>query len=135
MRWILWVGKVFVWWTTAGIFILGLSRNLDSYVLYRSGDRDSEDCSGGREVSYRNIKTNLNLLIPRTGVAIEGFSKLAENEDFQPQWQDYFPDPSAIENFLLLEPSLTEIIEKYPEKRAELRPLSDLLKKMKKLVV
>eukprot|EP00392_Amoebophrya_sp_AT5.2_P008778 g8806.t1 len=67
------------------------------------------------------------------GVGVEGFAKMAENEDFMPQWQDFFVDKDEMKHFRTsLEPILDEILKRYPDKKSEMRPLSDFLKKLKK---
>ncbi|CAD7957825.1 unnamed protein product [Amoebophrya sp. A25] len=106
------------------------------------------------------------------GVAVEGFAKLAESEDFPPQWKEFFATREEMEDFLKLQgigiledillwlsalelaQSVTEddktaptrtggkeakkrvriflMPKRYPDKKAETRPLSDLLKKVKK---
>ncbi|CAD7929902.1 unnamed protein product [Amoebophrya sp. A25] len=66
------------------------------------------------------------------GVAVEGFAKLAENEDFLPQWKEFFATKEEMEDFLKLQGMLEDILKRYPDKKAEMRPLSDLLKKVKK---
>lgn len=64
---------------------------------------------------------------------MEGFAKMAENEDFMPQWQDFFVDKDEMKHFRTsLEPILDEILKRYPDKKSEMRPLSDFLKKLKK---
>ena len=66
------------------------------------------------------------------GVAVEGFAKLAENEDFGPIWKDFFHSKEELEDFLKLEPILEGILKRYPDKKAEMRPLTDFFKKVKK---
>ena len=67
------------------------------------------------------------------GVAVEGFAKLADNEDFQVDYKNFFQNPEQRKKFLELEAVYGTILERYPEKRSELRPLSDFFKKLKKM--
>jgi hypothetical protein len=67
----------------------------------------------------------------------EGFAALADNEDFQPQWQTFFGvggDPAGdIGQFKQLEDKIVNpIIQENPARKKDLRPLLDLFNKMKR---
>merc|ERR1711924_70493 len=62
----------------------------------------------------------------------EGFAALADNEDFQPDWQSFFPGDEK-STFLMLEDKLIKgIIDENPTRKRELRPLLDFFAKIKR---
>jgi len=65
--------------------------------------------------------------------AAEGFAALADNEDFSPVWQSFFPDENAKAEFMQLELKiLGPVLTDNPDKRKDLRPLIDFFNKMKR---
>jgi len=65
--------------------------------------------------------------------AAEGFAALADNEDFSPVWQSFFPDENAKAEFMQLELKiLGPVLADNPDKRKDLRPLIDFFNKMKR---
>ncbi|CAJ1370836.1 unnamed protein product [Effrenium voratum] len=63
----------------------------------------------------------------------DGLSAMADNEDFQTEWEYFFPSPDAKSNFLLLEEKLTTpILQEKPDKRREIRPLLDFFNTIKR---
>merc|ERR1719262_2025445 len=55
------------------------------------------------------------------GAAAEGFKSLADNEDFQPVWEDFFPTPELKEALLDLDAKVLQpVLQDHPERRAEL---------------
>jgi len=58
---------------------------------------------------------------------------LADNEDFQPQWEEYFTEEGSKQNFLLLESTLSApILEEKPDKIRQIRPLLDFYKRIQR---
>jgi hypothetical protein len=53
------------------------------------------------------------------GVAIEGYSKLAENEDFGVEWEDFFPANEQKEKFLLLDQVVLSSLVRHLTVKAE----------------
>lgn len=66
------------------------------------------------------------------GVAIEGYSKLCENEDFSADWKSFFTEKEQMREFLKLEEVYKEILAAYPDKKGELRPLGDFFRKLER---
>lgn len=67
------------------------------------------------------------------GVVAQGLKSLADNEDFQPIWEDFLPTPELKQRFLELDAGVVQpLIQDEPSKRAELRPLLDLFNKVKR---
>lgn len=63
----------------------------------------------------------------------EGLSALADNEDFQPQWEEYFTEEGSKQNFLLLESTLSApILAEKPDKTRQIRPLLDFYKRIQR---
>lgn len=69
----------------------------------------------------------------------EGFSALADNEDFRSQWEQFFldadgkPDPEAKAGFLQLEAKVVAVaLKEAPERKRVLRPLLDLFRAMQR---
>jgi hypothetical protein len=56
---------------------------------------------------------------------------IADNEDFQTSWQEHFPTEQDMEAFTSLGPAAVQpMIEKKPDLRRELRPLTDLINRV-----
>jgi hypothetical protein len=56
---------------------------------------------------------------------------IADNEDFQTTWQEHFPTEQDMEAFTSLDEAVVKpMIEKKPELRRELRPLTDLINRV-----
>lgn len=56
----------------------------------------------------------------------EGLAAMADNEDFQPQWEHFFTEEGSKQNFLHLETTLSgPLLEEKPDRRRDLRPLLD----------
>jgi len=71
--------------------------------------------------------------------AAEGFSAMADNEDFRTEWQSFFRnehgqlDRNKIQLFLQLEERVAnEVIKADPAKKKDIRPLLDLFNTMKR---
>lgn len=63
----------------------------------------------------------------------EGLAHLADNEDFQVSWQNFFTDDNQKVNFLALEEGLTAaVLQAHPEKTKDIRPLLDFFKTLKR---
>mmetsp|Transcript_42461 Transcript_42461/g.76306 ORF Transcript_42461/g.76306 Transcript_42461/m.76306 type:complete len:325 (-) Transcript_42461:155-1129(-) len=69
----------------------------------------------------------------------EGLAALADNEDFQTNWRDFFCDESGAESleaknyFLSLEEHLSNaVLQEKPEKKREIRPLLDFYNEIKR---
>jgi len=127
----------------AGQFKESLKSQENVVIYYFSALMKHSEHLNNAEVLAKIKENNLLMLVLRhvlrrreeyaldfLGVAIEGYSKLAENEDFMPQWKDFFAGKEEMKEFLLLEDTLTVILKQYPEKKSELRPLSDFFKKI-----
>eukprot|EP00929_Paragymnodinium_shiwhaense_P003573 TRINITY_DN10414_c0_g1_i1.p3 TRINITY_DN10414_c0_g1~~TRINITY_DN10414_c0_g1_i1.p3 ORF type:complete len:110 (-),score=32.13 TRINITY_DN10414_c0_g1_i1:117-446(-) len=71
---------------------------------------------------------------PELNLALaSGFSAMADNEDFQPQWEHFFPDDHSRSCFLQLEMTLVApILERDPDKKKELRPLLDFFRTLER---
>lgn len=68
-------------------------------------------------------------------LACEGFAALAANEDFQTSWQTFFTDPNSKSYFIGpsgLEKITGEVLESFPDKRRDLRPLLDFFKTLQR---
>jgi hypothetical protein len=55
---------------------------------------------------------------------------IADNEDFQTAWQEHFPTDQDMDAFTSLQQVVQPLIEKKPELRRELRPLTDLINRV-----
>jgi len=71
--------------------------------------------------------------------AAEGFSALANNEDFSTNWQRFFVDASGQvnmqykDNFMMLEGAVVgEALKDHPDKKKDLRPLLDFFNKIRR---
>lgn len=66
-----------------------------------------------------------------TFAVMAGLAALADNEDFRTDWESFFLDDSGgldtqqCDMFLQLADFVTPILDKHPEKKRELRPLTD----------
>eukprot|EP00928_Gymnodinium_smaydae_P006607 TRINITY_DN12343_c0_g1_i4.p1 TRINITY_DN12343_c0_g1~~TRINITY_DN12343_c0_g1_i4.p1 ORF type:complete len:317 (-),score=91.51 TRINITY_DN12343_c0_g1_i4:83-1033(-) len=63
------------------------------------------------------------------GVVSAGLAAMGDNEDFKTEWKDFFPDEESKKRFLELEGAVVNrVLEVYPDKKKDLRPLLDLFK-------
>merc|ERR1711879_652499 len=63
---------------------------------------------------------------------VEGFAALANNEDFQPTWEEFFDDKQKAD-FLQLEERLARgVVQNQPELMKDVRPIFDFFNKMKR---
>lgn len=60
-----------------------------------------------------------------------GLAAICDNEDFKTNWEDFFPDQQYMAMFLQLkEHFIDPILAQYPEKKKELRPLTDFFNQL-----
>eukprot|EP00932_Pfiesteria_piscicida_P018043 SRR837773.4913.p2 GENE.SRR837773.4913~~SRR837773.4913.p2 ORF type:complete len:188 (-),score=88.03 SRR837773.4913:73-558(-) len=70
----------------------------------------------------------------------QGLAALADNEDFRTTWETFFLDDSGgldtqqCDAFLQLQDFVAPILEKYPDKKRELRPLTDFFNTVRRKV-
>lgn len=63
----------------------------------------------------------------------DGFSDMANNEDFATEWKSFFAGPEEMQLFLQLEEKIvTPILQANPERKREIRPLLDLFRKIER---
>jgi hypothetical protein len=63
----------------------------------------------------------------------DGFSDMANNEDFATEWKSFFGGAEEMQLFLQLEDKIVApILQANPERKRELRPLLDLFRKMER---
>lgn len=63
-----------------------------------------------------------------------GFAGLANNEDFQTSWKDFFSEAGSKDVFLGLEGIMEErILMDHPERKKDYRPLMDLFNKVRRI--
>lgn len=62
-----------------------------------------------------------------------GLAAMCDNEDFMTEWEDFFEDPQARQSFLQVEETLVNpLLAEQPERKRELRPLTDFFSKMRR---
>lgn len=62
-----------------------------------------------------------------------GLAALADNEDFSTNWQSFLEDGPEREEFLKLETTIVSVmLEQYPDRKREIRPLLDFFNKIKR---
>lgn len=63
----------------------------------------------------------------------DGFSSLANNEDFSTEWKSFFLEPDDMALFMQLESKIVApILSLKPERKRDLRPLLDLFRKVER---
>lgn len=96
-----------------------------------------------RELGVLHLITNQALAVCMEPdlmlIVAEGHAALADNEDFNSDWQSFFTGPdgridaNAKANFLLLEEKIVNpVLQASPEKRKDLRPVLDFFKTLKR---
>lgn len=59
-----------------------------------------------------------------------GYSALCDNEDFQSNWESFFPTEEHIDYFLELDKVAQKMLAHYEERKSDIRPLLDFLLKL-----
>jgi len=59
-----------------------------------------------------------------------GYAALCDNEDYQSNWQSFFPTEEHIDYFLELDKAAQKMLAHYEERKSDLRPLLDFLLKL-----
>jgi len=95
-----------------------------------------------RELNIVHLAAHHLLQCPLGDVALagaEGFASLADNEDFQTEWTTFFINehgqlcPEKKARFNLLEENIVKVIlENSPEKKRDLRPLTDFFNTLRR---
>mmetsp|Transcript_131649 Transcript_131649/g.421164 ORF Transcript_131649/g.421164 Transcript_131649/m.421164 type:complete len:330 (+) Transcript_131649:51-1040(+) len=69
-----------------------------------------------------------------------GLAAMADNEDFRTEWEEFFQDADGVfdtqqcDQFLQLQDFIAPILEKHPDKKRELRPLTDFFNVVRRKV-
>lgn len=78
----------------------------------------------------KHLKADTYCANDTLGTVVEGYARLCENEDFQTDWESFFPTPEHIEDFLYMDKIAQKVLSNAEDKKASIRPLLDFLLKL-----
>eukprot|EP00397_Hematodinium_sp_SG-2012_P019828 GEMP01020396.1.p1 GENE.GEMP01020396.1~~GEMP01020396.1.p1 ORF type:complete len:320 (+),score=70.75 GEMP01020396.1:38-997(+) len=68
--------------------------------------------------------------IDTLAVVLEAYGALCDNEDFQTDWESFFPTPDHVDTLLQLDKVAQRVLVHFPDKKPSIRPLLDFLLKL-----